>query len=82
VVDVFEGLLIDGGEVEHVGILFIVSSLVVNGVEGLLEQVGERPIAFCLISHLTNIILFYLPSNIYNQIYKGILHSFLIINLP
>lgn len=56
--DVLERFLLDGREVEEVGILFIIPVLVLYWVKRILEEVGEGTVAFGLISHLTNIILF------------------------
>lgn len=61
--DLFERLFFVYGKVKGVSILFVLFDPVVEWVEGVSEEVGEGAVGFGLISHLTNIILYYLSYN-------------------
>lgn len=57
--ELLEGLVLERWQVVGVGgVLLVVTGLVLEGVLGVAEEVGEGTGALGLISHLTNIILF------------------------
>lgn len=56
--NLLEGFFLEYGQVEVIGVFFVLAVPVFQVVLGLSEEVGEGAGAFCLISHLTNIILF------------------------